>query len=81
MPGKNQRGFTRPITSYLGAEGEMEEDGKGDQEEISPLDSQVTLQALSDVVARAVGKIDAEFKILRDEIGKSLDLQQGLTPN
>lgn len=46
----------------------------GDQEALPALETQVTLQAISHIVAQALGKIDAEFKILRGEVGKSLEM-------
>lgn len=73
MPGKSRNGFTRPITSYLGAEGDTEGSGKEGHEDIPTIGSEVNLQAIGDIVTRAMGNLNAEFKTLKEEVSKSLN--------
>lgn len=71
MPGKHQKVFSKPITSYLDSYKEGE-GSKVDEEEALDPATPVTLQAISYTVAQAVGQIGSEFQQMKDEVNKSL---------
>lgn len=52
MPGKGRKVFSRPITEYLDAEGEIDGEGKEQWESIIDTDSSATLQAIRSIIAQ-----------------------------
>lgn len=72
MPGKQQKVFSNDITSYLEADTEWV-GSKETETALHDLDTPVTLHAIKNIVAQAMGQIRTEFRYMKKEVNKSLD--------
>lgn len=72
MSGKGQKVFSRPITEYLDVEREVEGNDKNGHGAVYETNSAIPLQAIRQIIAQEVGKIETEFNTFKEEVCKSL---------